>query len=841
MKIFINGEEFDVFDYDDDITILERYSLKFSDSDPALPSFFKITDQDFVLKNNLKLQVEDVRDYIGELDQYNLADEDIIQDILSKYPRLRKREIGFLWIFSHPDEEIEPENFKLLDRSAFLSSIKGKKSTSEFRKEIERINNKNKHISTEEKRIYKELSRVDSVPVEPFTVEEISVAVGLTLSERETILDVFDAMIVSKDIPFISLVYKKKKYFKVYTHTIPPDEWIDKEREVEGIYFKILNQPTSKLSSKKILFENLYADGFWSIENIVYFTFRIRDGGEDEIRNKIFSVIGDRLTYDVVSSRQIAIKGTFLVKDFVLERYIFADLVATDALFKRFLFFDERGGSDNKIKTALTKARLFVHYMPSVKEGASSLGITITPILDSAKESLSFRVSGATNFQQANAVANTFSKLLSLYRERAPEIKALYESIIPTLKQPKVEKKKEIPVDKKTKKRLAALRAVDPDMFRERYGDQCQREGQPLVVTKEEAEKAIQKFGKQGVPNPTHKVMFFNGNYFLCDPREPDDKKAKPHVWPGLKVNKPSNKLKGVALENAIAFANKHPLLPCCYTMDQYTKKASQLRMYMEKQGGDKGETKKKPSGTGEHILGPNKFALPDRFGEMPFNWGKIFKNLKLKKVSKGKQEFYPILRYGVSETPDSFVHCLEKVFNPSYSSLSVKKREEQVMKVRKRISEWPSFGIAKQEAFDYTDDTLRDILNDPNMYIDPDLFVSILQMHYKCNIFLYSVDAENPNGSVVIPRNSQAYLSREVDEERPSVLIVKYEVGKDFPYQCELVSSIKIRQGKIEDVEFKFERSSRILDMAIKMFYNSNEVFVVSPNGYTPYKPILE
>ena len=174
MNILINEKKFIVFDYDDDITILERYSL-FSESAPSLSSFFRITDKDFVLKKNLKLEVEDVRDYIGELDQFDLSDEVIIQDILSKYPRLRKRDIGFLWIISHPDVEINVDNFKPLDRSAFLSSIKTKKSVEEFQKEIIRLNKRNKILAEEEKKIYDSLSKLDVVPVEPFDMEEISI------------------------------------------------------------------------------------------------------------------------------------------------------------------------------------------------------------------------------------------------------------------------------------------------------------------------------------------------------------------------------------------------------------------------------------------------------------------------------------------------------------------------------------------------------------------------------------------------------------------------------------------------------------------------------------------
>lgn len=847
MKIIINGEKFDVFDYDDDVTILERYSLSLGSENQSLPSFFRITDKDFVLKENLKIEIEDVRDYIGELDQYDLADENIIQDILSKYPRLKKREIGLLWLIIHPKEEINVENFKQLDRSAFLSSYKAKRSVEEFQKEVARLEKRNSIVAEEEKNIYIKLSNLDTVPVESFITEEVSIEIGLILKDKDTILDVFNAMTVSENIPFISLVYKRKRFFKVYTHLIPPDSWIVKEREYDGIYFKVLNEPPSKLSSKKILLENLYAEAFWSLDNNVYFTFKIRastENEEDKIRNKILGVINDKLNYEIISSRQVGIKGTFTVKDFSIERYIFADLVATNELFQRFLYFDERGGSDRKIKSVLTKLRLFVHYTASKKEGTSlrSLGITITPIAQTLdKEDLSIRISGAQNFQQANAVANTFSKLLTIYKNEASEISELYKSIIPNFEAEKPKIKKKVAVDKKTKKRLMDLRNIDADMFRERYGDQCQREAQPVIISKEEADIAIRKFAALGVPNPAHKIMFFNGHYFICDPREPDDKKSKPHIWPGLKLNKPSNKLKGIALENAIEFAKKHPLLPCCYTMDQYTKKASQLRLYMAEQSKtEKEDSPKKKEVGGEHILGSNKITLPGRYGEMPFNWEKVFRHLGLKKVIKGKQKFYPILRHGVSETPDSFVHCLEKVFNPKYSSMNSKKQDARVMEVRREVADLP-LNISKQETFDYTNDELVNILNDPDRYIDPDLFVSIFQKYYNCNIFLYVVNEENLNGSVVIPRHSQAYLTREIDTSKPSILIVKYEVGKDFPYQCELVSSMNISDGKIKGVTFKFEGNSPIADMAIKMFYDSNEVFIVNPEGYEPYSPISE
>jgi hypothetical protein len=43
MDILVNNKKFAVFEYDDDLTILERYSLQFKDH--PLSSFFRITDK----------------------------------------------------------------------------------------------------------------------------------------------------------------------------------------------------------------------------------------------------------------------------------------------------------------------------------------------------------------------------------------------------------------------------------------------------------------------------------------------------------------------------------------------------------------------------------------------------------------------------------------------------------------------------------------------------------------------------------------------------------------------------------------------------------------------------
>lgn len=842
MEVRINGKKFRVFDNDDDVTILERYSLKFANSSPSLPSYFRITNKDFVLENNLDLEVDDVRDVIGEMKQHDLSESSIILDILSKYPRLQKRTIGFLWIILHPKETVKIEYFKPLDRYSFSTLTKTKASVAEFQKEVAAINKKMAEDVKSENEIFQAINKIKPIPVELFSREEVSIESGVELENNENILDVFDAMTVSQEIPFIALVYKKKRFFKVFTQRSPPDSWIEpirkESRQNDGIYFKILNMPPSKLSSKKILLENLYADGFWSTENNVYFTFKVRDEeAEDKIRNKIFNTLGNRLKFKIVSNRQIGIKGTFLVKNFTLERYIFADLICTNKLFKRFLYLDERGAGKD-IKTVMTKDRLFFHYTASNRDGYS-LSITVTPIIDQSGDSLSVRVAGAQNFQQANAVANTFSKLLALYLKEAAGIKKIYESIIPNFKAKKITVKKVKKEDKKTKKRLFALNAHDPKMFKSRYADQCQKQQQPVIITKEEADKVVKDFVDSGLSQleATHKIMFFDGAYYVCDPREPEDK-DQVHIWPGLKQNKH---------KSDAVYREQFPLLPCCYKVDQYKKKSGKLRLYMAEAEEEAAGGAKKERGAIEHILGPNKPVVLGRFGEMAFNWEKIFKYLGLKKVTKGKQkEFYPILRYGVAESPDSFVRCLERAFNPKYSSFKEDARSKKVMEVRKEIAEYVKeperFNVAKQELYGYTNKSVVEILTDPDRYIDPDVFVSLFEKYYECNIFLYVLSSEFPNGGVVIPKFSQAYLARDIDDSKPFVLINKFETKeKDSPYQCELISSMNVQQGKVKNVEYKFPRTSAIAKIATQMFYDSNEVFIVSPDSCEPYKPVPE
>ena len=132
-------------------------------------------------------------------------------------------------------------------------------------------------------------------------------------------------------------------------------------------------------------------------------------------------------------------------------------------------------------------------------------------------------------------------------------------------------------------------------------------------------------------------------------------------------------------------------------------------------------------------------------------------------------------------------------------------------------------------------------MLADNEEYLAPEAFVGLLQTHYECNIFIYIVDDAHPNGNIVIPRNSQAHLTRDINELKKTVMIIKYETETDdYPYQCEVICQLDVRGGKIRGAECVFE-NSELSKLAVKLLYDTNEVFVISTDGYEPYKPVPE
>ena len=835
MKIKLNGSSFEVQEYDDNITIVERYALK--QDDGSLPSFYRIENQDFILKPGLEVTIVDIRQEVTGWKADDFEDVAKVTNLLSYYPLVEKADLGLMWLGTLTDKAITKVDFtslRGLSRSIFKSEADARSAMVEYANMVKKKRKELEERMKERNTLFKKLDKVTPVETQPFVIEQNETSLVLRLPNGENLIDVFDAFECSLEIPFIHLVYRSKHYYKIYSLLDTPSIWLIDDVDLkEGIYFKILDTP---VSSRHVMLENMYGTCSWLPDNRLFLEFKAKPEVTEEVmKDKIIDSLGDRVIIEIVSIRQIAIKGRFVMDSIEINREVFADLVFTSDVFSHFLFLNE------KAKTLTAKPRFDVYYGPEHNyQLSSALRLTIIPEIDS----LAVRVSHAANIQQAEASRIVFSKLVSIYQALLPGIVEEYKKVIPTFTAV-VKTKKKAKENLKTGKRALALRAADPGMFAKIYSSSCQKERQPFILDGATDADAISKH----FDNP-HKVMPFKGRIFACEPREEDDKGKQDQIWPGLQDTKPDpKKTKKAPSKEEIAAANKYaadfPEVPCCFGKDQYIAKKSTLRKFLSEdpgaadEEGDKGKTGGTSMG---HIITYSSKMVPEgRFGNVPFNWTKIFGMLGVEKVTKGNQSFYPYLRFGVMKSPDSFLHCMEAAFEKTYSRMSRDEKTSSVLKVRAAMANG-DLEVGRQELYDMKVDEIKKVMLDQAYYIAPETFVSIAQAYYKCNIMIYVVDPDHPDGDIVLPRNSQAYLPRDIDHTKPMVLIVKYLSGLvQYPYQCEVIVQASISEDKYKGYVGPFPPSSPVAEMAIGLFYKANEVFIVSPDGYELYNPVQE
>ena len=781
MDVLVNSKKIKVFEHSDEKSILQNYILK--RKDVTAYYYFRILDRDYEIKNGTELKTEDIRTVLSKISQENLQNE--IERLKTEYSGITAREIGLLWYEAHPNEKINPENFKHIDKIAFTSHEKTKETLKKYK---ESIAQKFELLKTADNTPDAELDKIKSTKVSPLEIGETIVEYDIHLNNAENLFDIFNAIEVSAAVPFAFIKFKNKMFYKVFSRVIPQDSWlIIKDDIQDGIYFKILN--SSKKSRK-----TLYGNGKWSLDNKLQLDFILNERvDEKKFASQFLKTLGKRIDYKIGFSKQKGIRCTFKVEKMTLDKYIFADLLFTNALLQNFFFLDENR------KTIMNKPRIYFHYTFGDRRAErNTLGITVTQ----KNNYLSCRVSFSKNIQQARSAQIVFSKLLTVYSNEYDSIKNIYEQIIPA----SMPKSKEIisadaKTDKKTRKRLAALKREHKDLFGgQGYSTTCQMKEQPYIVSAEEAKKLRKELGE-------NKVMEFEGSFYACEPREPDDTDQK-YIYPGLKKNTASKD---------VVYKEKHPYVPCCFIKDQYEKEASTLNKYIRGKGGD--------TSSGDYIKGANKLSESGRFGIMPHNWKHLFDYMRLKTSTYKSKSIYPYLRQGVAKSPRSFLLCLQKAFG---------RDSENIDKVCKDISEnIDDMYSVKQETYDYDNETLKEILEN-DVYIPPEVFVSIFENYYNCKIFLYIVNSKDPDGNILVPNNAHAYLLR---PETPSdtVLIIAYELdGENFPYQCELITKVKIENNKIVGTpKAVFQGDSDIAKISRKLFNKANEVFVISPESY--------
>ena len=244
----------------------------------------------------------------------------------------------------------------------------------------------------------------------------------------------------------------------------------------------------------------------------------------------------------------------------------------------------------------------------------------------------------------------------------------------------------------------------------------------PNIISDDEARKA-EREGKQVMRYP--KDNNIEGYHeIICDFPGSDRK------YPGL--------------ENPLT--NNPPLLylPCCYKTSHKDRENSIYKQYFYNEKRTEEVTEQ------QNLIKTNKFLDLDVTGEVPDGINNFFKLFNLDKTK--------FIRKGVCKSKSSFLECVMEGLD--IDDLENYETEDERLKYlsnyRKELSNNINAAVCKQEMYNYEIDEIKRMISDDNVYMDPKLFISLLENVFKCNIFIFNrIDNES---RLILPNHVQSY-----------------------------------------------------------------------------------
>lgn len=857
MIVQIGNIDLEISEFQSKAEILNQYAIKISSE--ALPQYFAISSELSITQdegNKQILEVTDIRPILQEIDYLDdllslLPSLLKIYSFASNFNRMPTTSIIALWLYLKFKNEVQDRLILSLLIEPYVSPLKRIDPLifSSSDQIISIIVNYENYVQDERNKIKKDLeyatsisqqfNELGSVNTSEFILEESTISWDVEFIEGDTLPIIFDKMIATSTIPFIHIYHRGQNWFKVYESYTPKEYWVEFEPLNEGIYFRLVFDFNNKIfiSNGSI---NSELDRTTELDNPSqgsYYKINLVSpkDTEDILAKLFFNKFAPDIKINIAKKNNIGVKGIFKFEDVNFNRAIFADMITNDPILSYFLFFQEFN------QTILNKSKYSFYYSPGHNFVKNSETLLITLTYSSDDDAIGVRISGASSINDAKLFKNIFQKLIWRYIEEFDTIYNFYKNLVGVKSLSQYSKKTKAKRDVfKSKVRLTNLRKQRPDIYEANYATGCQKDAQPYLVTKEKAEE-LSRILKGG----SHKVLNFprgSEDWYACEPREPDENQEM-YLWPGIQIN---NRMKN---------KKQYPCIPCCKLIDQYTGEKSKYGFeYVKKEKDQCGESEggnkevkgikfeqminnlKDAEGKDfqTHIQKGNKVTGIGQFSNLPYNLEYLVQDAGYRKITKGKQLFLPILRTGVLKSPDSFIHCMEKAFNPRYVTLDIEERKKRVMDVRRKISQM-NLAYGKQELYDISNDEIIEILLNPFAYIDPAIFISLVSKAYNCNIFLYEIGKNIPNGEILIPRHSQAYLFRDISENKGSVFVTKFYT-EDY-FQCEIMVKYNPDEEQIFDYIFK---NDKLVDAAVTALYDVNLVYSVTPTKIIPKDNLL-
>jgi hypothetical protein len=558
-----------------------------------------------------------------------------------------------------------------------------------------------------------------------------------------SISEVFNLIRLNNNIvPFSSYF----NYFKIFKEFIPNDEWIQSFEDI--IYIKVLKNIYNKDTNYSDVYiqKKDYSDVFIQEKEskiLVNFEIDTTKGVDKKIYIEyllsIFSKNNIEQLYIGGDIIQEGINGVFYYPNKRINIYVLSDMILNNKLISKYCHVDE------SLKSSKEKMNLHI-FFDNFDEKIGKITFNISSkttdyndqemknkdkkLFVSDSPYIRIRILKAKNETSINLFKEFFSKLLKVYYDEENKVINFYKQFIPDFGN--IEEI--IPTSKKN----VFLKDI-LSFFGSKYGRQCSH--LPEIATEED-----EKSNSQIIKFPKEEISGIKPTNFIC--------KDNVYKYPGLKKN------------TNLETIDKIPYLPCCYKND-HSKNKYELSYYHNK---ELIKTTKKTT----YIKTSSKALEKNNTGILPSNLNKLFKILD-------NNNDYSRKGFSDITSSNSFINCIDSIINKSI------KNDENIKKIRKSFTEdIKLIASCKQEMYDYSIQNIIDEIDNENNYFDPKKFIRLLEIRYKCNIYLFS---NEENEKMILPRYSQHYYK--MYEKLPSIFIFinKGSSGQTLPYlHCEAI-----------------------------------------------------
>jgi hypothetical protein len=788
--LYINSEQFKVYDLDDTQSVINRIAMNMD----TLPKYIyfpqgiptDINDGDIqaidiltMIKDSNVMDINNIYDTtINKIKQQKL---DMTKDILTPYIAYNNS------VNSIPKDY---QGSMMLSMTTTIENLGIKLDTLSVWEDRQYIMNNisdriemNKLAVKTQIKMFESFNKVHTgIPYTKFIPEKILFEMVVNADDM-SLLEIFNHITLNDNVPFATI----DDFYKIMKNFIPSDSWSVSIQD--AIIIKILekkNQELSKFTDYTDAFVAITDDKNLNIGLSVNNTPNNID--RQELIDRFMNIVGLPSSH-IISVVDTQVSGVFYFPTHSMNNYVFSDMVMTNPLFASMMSIDESE------KASKQKSSIYVHLEhPSfgkanvnitekiLQRGDPVLKIVEKDQFQSGDRYIRVKVSRTKNVEMVEKIQNLLSRIFKIYDQHYQEIFNIYKKYIPTFGNDSY-----IHVQNIENK---SLRSIAPDIFLPGYSRKCT--SMPTIISDSDADIAIQN-GKSVMSFPLPGEGAQPRNYICNHPK---------HIYPGLRSNPMSNK-------------DKYPYIPCCYLNDQSTKTGSLMKHYY------KGEKISQKQTNQQDVYKTNKFVKNDAFGELPLNISKFFSSLEV-------DDDYKFIRKGVVRSKNSFLHCvLDAIGDTSlHGSENTEEFESILYDIRFGFGQIENAMLCKQELYDSSSDDILKMIGDPDVYLDPKLFVRLLEYTYGCNIILFT--RNSIDGELSLPRHVQGYYKTRT--ELPYVFIYEHRGSESdnasYP-QCELICKWKISDAN--DITYIFSHDDDIAYTVNESYKNINKTYVLN------------